>query len=159
MGDLGWGGVQPPLSPEPQVRGPYDLPAARAAEEQALRDRAFPGGERSLAQLLMQDGGQALRNGFTNGAKSFGDQAMAMLRGQAAPQPYAGGTTANQYVSQNWPAMAEQGRASLSDMTSRGRSAADQDRSIATRLSAASPAQPLSLDRRDVVDFLRTLQR
>lgn len=70
----------------------------------------------TLAQLLFQDGGQALRNGFINGAKNFGDQAAAAINGQSAPQPYTGGTSPNQYVDQNWGAMAEQGRQMSPDM-------------------------------------------
>lgn len=64
----------------------------------------------TLAQLLFQDSGQALKNGFINGARSFGDQALSAIGGQQPPQPYAGGTTPNQYVGQNWGVMAEQGR-------------------------------------------------
>lgn len=113
----------------------------------------------TLAQLLFQDGGQALKNGFVNGARSFGDQALSAISGQQSPQSYAGGTTPNQYVDQNWGSMAEQGRdgANLPDMVARGRSLIDQDRSNSSRLAAAYPAQPFSLDRRDVIEFLRTL--
>lgn len=67
--------------------------------------------EETLAQLLMQDNGQALRNGFMNGARNFGNQAAWTIGGMNGPQPTAiYGTTPNQYVDQNWPAMAEQGR-------------------------------------------------
>lgn len=70
----------------------------------------------TLAELLFQDGGQALRNGFVNGARNFGDQASSAINGQQPPAAYTGGATPNQYVDQNWGAMADQGRQVSPDM-------------------------------------------
>lgn len=57
----------------------------------------------ALLQLL-QDNGQGLKNGFVNGAKSFGNQAAWTVGGMngSPPAPIVG-DTANQYVDQKWP--------------------------------------------------------
>lgn len=47
--------------------------------------------EPTLAELLLQDGGQAIKNGLLNGAKAWWNH-----------EPYAGGSTPNQYVGQNY---------------------------------------------------------